>query len=87
MIKILQIVPTLGYGGVAQFLLNYYKQMDKNEIRFDFITHGSVEAFHQELIDGGSQIFYFKSIGKEGLKYLKTILTILYILMTGILLD
>ena len=59
MIKILQIVPTLGYGGVAQFLLNYYKQMDKNEIRFDFITHGSVEAFHQELIDGGSQIFYF----------------------------
>ena len=64
MIKILQIVPTLGYGGVAQFLLNYYKQMDKNEIRFDFITHGSVEAFHQELIDGGSQIFYFKSIGK-----------------------
>ena len=57
MIKILQIVPTLGYGGVAQFLLNYYKQMDKNEIRFDFITHGSVEAFHQELIDGGSQIF------------------------------
>lgn len=69
MIKILQIVPTLGYGGVAQFLLNYYKQMDKNEIRFDFITHGSVEAFHQELIDGGSQIFYFKSIGKEGLKY------------------
>ena len=69
MIKILQIVPTLGYGGVAQFLLNYYKQMDKNEIRFDFITHGSVEAFHQELIDGGPQIFYFKSIGKEGLKY------------------
>ena len=69
MIRILQIVPTLGYGGVAQFLLNYYKQMDKNEIRFDFITHGSIEAFHQELIDGGSQIFYFKSIGKEGLKY------------------
>ena len=54
MIRVLQIVPTLGYGGVAQFLLNYYKQMDKSEIRFDFITHGQVESFHEDLIKEGT---------------------------------
>lgn len=71
-IRVLQIVPTLGYGGVAQFLLNYYKYMDKNQISFDFITHGEEEIFHHELINNGSKIFYLKSIGKVGLiGYLK----------------
>ena len=68
MIRVLQIVPTLGYGGVAQFLLNYYKQMDKSEIRFDFITHGQVESFHEDLIKEGTKIHYFKSIGSIGIK-------------------
>lgn len=66
-IRVLHIVPTLGYGGVAQFLLNYYKQMDKSLIIFDFVTHGGEESFHKELIDSGSKIFYLKSIGKAGL--------------------
>ncbi len=68
MIRVLQIVPTLGYGGVAQFLLNYYKKMDKSEIIFDFVTHGKVESFHQELLDAGSQIFYLNTIGEKGIK-------------------
>lgn len=71
-IRILQILPTLGYGGVAQFLLNYYSYMDKNQIIFDFISHGGVESFHSDLIEQGSKIFYLKPIGKVGLaKYLK----------------
>lgn len=71
MIKILQIVPTLGYGGVAQFLLNYYKLMDKSSYRFDFITHGDEESFHEELRQNGSKIFYCKSISKIGFKAYK----------------
>lgn len=68
MIRVLQIVPTLGYGGVAQFILNYYKGMDRNEIVFDFVTHGKEEIFHKELIEEGSKIFYLDSIGEKGIR-------------------
>lgn len=77
--RVLQIVPTLGYGGVAQFLLNYYKLIDKSEIIFDFITHGGEEDFHPSLIKEGTHIFYLQSIGKSSLKaykeQLKNVLT------------
>lgn len=68
MTRILHIVPTLGYGGVAKFVLNYYEHMDRNQVVFDFITHGGVEDFHQDLLSSRSNIFYFKTIGKIGLK-------------------
>lgn len=71
-IRVLQIVPTLGFGGVAQFLLNYYAFMDKSQIQFDFVTHGNEETFHKDLIESGSRIFYFQSVSKIGLGgYLK----------------
>lgn len=74
MIRILQIVPTLGYGGVAQFLLNYYKLMPKSEIIFDFVTHGGIEDFHAQLIKEGSTIYYVKPISQCGInKYIKTL--------------
>lgn len=68
MIRVLHIIPTLGYGGVAKFVLNYYENMNKNQIIFDFVTHGSEEDFHQDLINSGSKIFYFKTIGQIGFK-------------------
>ncbi len=71
-IRVLQILPTLGYGGVAQFLLNYYSYMDRDQIVFDFVTHGKEEVFHKDLKEKGSNIYYLQSIGKVGLiKYLR----------------
>ena len=67
-IRVLQIVPTLGYGGVAQFLLNYYSYMDKSQIIFDFVTHGKEESFHKDLTREKSKIFYLQSIGKVGIR-------------------
>ena len=58
MIRILHIVPTLGYGGVAKFLLHYYDYIDKSKIQFDFITHGKKESYHDELISKGARIFF-----------------------------
>lgn len=78
-IRVLQILPTLGYGGVAQFLLNYYSYMDRDQIVFDFVTHGKEEVFHKDLKEKGSNIYYLQSIGKVGLKnymrQLKCVLT------------
>ena len=66
MINVLQVVPTLGYGGVARVVNNYYEAIDHDKYHFDFVTHGGVEDYHAELIDSGSEIYYFKTIGEIG---------------------
>ena len=71
-IRVLHIVPTLGYGGVAKFLLHYYEHIDKNEVCFDFVTHGKVESFHKQLEENGSHIYYIKPQHELGVwKYYK----------------
>lgn len=68
MINVLQVVPTLGYGGVAKVVKNYYEAIDHDKYHFDFVTHGGVEDYHAGLVDLGSKIYYFNTIGKIGLK-------------------
>lgn len=68
MINVLQVVPTLGYGGVAKVVRNYYEAIDHSKYHFDFVTHGGVEDYHDSLIKEGSKIFYFETIGKIGEK-------------------
>lgn len=75
MINILQVVPTLGYGGVAKVVRNYYDVIDHERYHFDFVTHGGEEDYHAELIHEGSRIYYFQTIGKLGARnYRKQVL-------------
>jgi glycosyltransferase EpsF len=67
MIRVLQITPALDYGGVSQFLMHYYDCMDHEMFCFDFITHEGVEDFHEQLLNNGSRIYYFKREGELGL--------------------
>lgn len=39
MLRILQIVTYMGRGGLETMLMNYYRQMDRSQIQFDFLTH------------------------------------------------
>ena len=71
MIKVLQVTPRMDYGGVASVVRNFYSVLNHEEIRFDFVDHGQVENYHQELIDGGSIFYYFETIGKLGIKKYK----------------
>lgn len=68
MINVLQVVPTLGYGGVAKVVNNYYEAIDHEKYHFDFVTHGGVEDYHAGLVNSGSKIYYFKTVGKVGLR-------------------
>lgn len=67
MINILQVMPVLGYGGVEKVVRNYYQKLDHSRYHFDFISHGEAEDYHRELEDGGSRIYYFKTIGQIGI--------------------
>lgn len=54
MIKVINVVSSLGAGGVAMVLKNYYENLDKTVFQFDFIVHGE-ETGHFDR--------YFKSLG------------------------
>ena len=75
--KILYIVPTLGYGGIATVVMEYYRYVSNYNISIDFITHGKKEAYHNDIIKMGSEIYYIKTIKKVGLiNYLRQIINI-----------
>lgn len=65
--KILHVVPELGYGGVERVVQNYYQQINHSKYVFDFVTHGNVENYHQEILEQGSEIYYLKTVGMMGL--------------------
>lgn len=44
-IRVLQILPALNFcGGIENYVMNYYRHIDRNKIQFDFITHTNLEC-------------------------------------------
>lgn len=69
MIKILHVVSFLGSGGVEALLYNYYKNFDKEKIKFDFIVHGDEEGiFEEKFKKMGSHIYHVTPRSKNPLK-------------------
>lgn len=58
-VRILQIVPSLSIcGGVENYLMNYYRHIDKRKIQFDFMTHSIPEvSFKDEIENFGGRIY------------------------------
>lgn len=54
MIRVLQVIGSLGYAGVEAVVMNYYRHVDKNKLQFDFVTYSQVsEHYDVEIISGG----------------------------------
>ncbi|UAL50271.1 glycosyltransferase family 1 protein [Metabacillus dongyingensis] len=45
--RVLQVVTIMNRGGLETMLMNYYRQMDRNKIQFDFMVH-RVERGHYD---------------------------------------
>lgn len=73
MIRILQIVGTMDMGGIENFIMNVYRNIDRNKIQFDFLIHKETKAiFEDEIIEKGGRVYKISSIAKIGhFKYKK----------------
>lgn len=72
--RILHIVPTLGYGGIASVVMDYYRIMSGNEFEIDFVTHGKKEDYHSGILEKGNKIHYIRTIKAMGCRnYFKEI--------------
>ncbi len=58
MIRVLQIIGSLGYAGVEAVVMNYYRNIDTDKVQFDFVTHSMVpERYDDEILARGGGNF------------------------------
>lgn len=61
--KVLQVVNSLGMGGIEAFITNVQKHVDSSVIQFDYCTIGSKAKDRLETVrDLGSNVFYYPSL-------------------------
>ena len=58
-IRILHIVQKMEAGGIQAFLMNLYRNIDRNKIQFDFLVEYKEKEFYDdEIISLGGKIYY-----------------------------
>lgn len=69
-IRILCVFSTLDRGGAETMCMNYYRQMDRDKVQFDFVKHTSAKgAFEDEIESMGGRIYTAPRL--RGVNYLQ----------------
>ena len=64
-IRVLQVFAALDSGGVSNFVMNLYREIDTEKIQFDFaVTAGEKSLYDDEALSRGGRIFYFDQAKK-----------------------
>lgn len=72
--RVLQIVGSLGYGGVIAVVMNYYRHIKREQIQFDFITFSpEPERYENEIEQLGGRIFRLPSRARRPLAYMRAL--------------
>lgn len=72
-VRVLQIGMHDKIGGIETFLMNYYRNLDRNKIQFDFICPYHSLCFESEIKKMGGVIYYIPNFKKHPIKYYKEI--------------
>lgn len=70
-IRVLHIVTYMGRGGLETMLMNYYRNIDRSKIQFDFLVHRDFIAdYDQEILSMGGRIYRLPKLNPFSKKYL-----------------
>lgn len=73
-IRILHIVTYMGRGGLETMLMNYYRNIDREKVQFDFLVHRDFEAdYDKEILSMGGKIYRLPRLNPFDNKYRKAI--------------
>lgn len=75
-IRVLQVVTQMNRGGLETMLMNYYRNIDRKKVQFDFLTHrpeGEKKDYNEEIISLGGRIFHLPSLNPFSLSYLEKV--------------
>ncbi|WP_455946871.1 glycosyltransferase family 1 protein [Eubacterium ramulus] len=60
--RILQITDSMGMGGIQAFIMNVYRNIDREKYQFDFLLHQKMEnGYDDEILKMGGNIYYIPS--------------------------
>ena len=66
MIRILQCVNDMHRAGLETMLMNYYRNIDRSEIQFDFLTHRPNRSDYDDEIESlGGKVYYLLPFFKD----------------------
>ena len=61
-IRVLQVVSIMNYGGLENFIMNVYRNIDRDKIQFDFLVNKEGKGkFDDEIISMGGRIYKISS--------------------------
>lgn len=71
-LRILHIVTYMGRGGLETMLMNYYRNIDREQIQFDFLVHRKECADYDDEIESlGGKIYRLPRLNPWSPKYIK----------------
>lgn len=72
-IRVLVIIPGLNVcGGMESFIMNYFRNIDRSTIVFDFITHDiSENSYKDEIFQLGGKIYKLPRFSVSNIKFIK----------------
>lgn len=69
MIRVLQVVDHMGLGGIQAFIMNVYRNIDREKVQFDFLLHRQEgNTFREEINQLGGIIHYVPARNQGFLK-------------------
>ena len=63
--RVLQIIRQMNVGGAETFIMNTYRNIDREKVQFDFLVNAE-GTFDKEIKDLGGNIFYMEYITDLG---------------------
>lgn len=70
-IRVLQVVTYMGRGGLETMLMNFYRNIDREKIQFDFLVHRDFEAdYDEEIRQLGGRIYRLSRLNPVSRDYL-----------------
>ena len=72
--RVLHVVTYMGRGGLETMLMNYYRQIDRDQIQFDFLVHRKERAAYDDEIESlGGKIYRLDRLNPWNPKYLNAL--------------
>lgn len=75
-IRVLQVVTHMNRGGLENMIMNYYRNIDRSKIQFDFLTHrpkGYMKDFDSEILSYGGKIYHLPALNPFSSHYLNSL--------------
>lgn len=74
MVRVLHVVTYMGRGGLETMLMNYYRNIDRSKVQFDFLCHRDFEAdYDLEILSLGGHIYHVPVLNPFSKAYFKSL--------------